>query len=803
MSVAHDLRIAARQLRERPGFTALAVATLALGIGASTAMFSAVEAALWRPLPYADADRLVLAGEHNGRMAEDDGLWTAYPNFIDLRSVRELASLDAFSRGGVVWQAPQGAVQLRTAVVSGGFFDTLGVRPQLGRLLTPADDAPGANVAVATFDFFRTRMNGDPAAVGRTLTFDDQPWTIVGVLPPAFHFSPAAGAELFQPLPGGPDRRERRNLRWLLLLGRLAGQTSFAQAQAAFDARVKALAQEHPAQMPHADGRMQPLREALTGNVRGALLLLLAAVFALLLIGCANVANLVLVRAASRRKEIAVRAALGATRGRLIRQLLTESLLLATLGGLCGVVAARWMLDGLVAAVPDELRGAVPWLQTAGLHGTALCFALLTTLGTGVLFGLLPALSASRGDLQRAIAEESHGSAGPRRQRLRKTLAAGEIALAVVLAFGAGLVSRSLAEVLSVNPGFEMRNLLVAQVMLSQKYEDPAIVAGEERLLAAAAALPGVKSAAAVNILPLDGSGNTIRFRLPEEPIDPSREREGNIRSASAGYFATLGTPLVAGREFDGRDRPGGAPVAVVSRALADRVFAGNAVGRQLVFTYKAGLPPITIVGVAEDVKMGGLDSPTSPVVYLPTAQDPSNSFAIVVRAPDGVVTADQLRRALVAAEPGLVLGKIERARDLVARSGWLFARVWPAALASLFAGAALLLALLGVYGVMAVSVSQRTREIGIRMALGAAARDVRRLVLAESSRVAAVGIGCGLLGALAVSRLLRGLLFGVSAADPLTLGATCLLLALATLLAGWLPARRASRVSPVEALRD
>jgi len=803
---ALDLRFGARLLIRQPGFTAAAVVTLALGIGANTAIFSLVQAVLLRPLPYDAPDRLVHLYELDTTTGETRGAsWGEYRDWRRLsRTLEELAGYN----GGSVTLTGEGTPdRVTVAQVTGGFFRLLGVDALLGRTIGEGEDGPNAApVVVLTHRAWQRRFGGDPTVLGRRLTLNGRDTTIVGVLPSSFEFSLRGTAELYLPLAVSEAQVERRYWHWLDLIGRLGPGVTLEQARADLDALGRAAAPDIGEWHAAATETARPLRDEMVQGVRPALLVLAGAVGVVLLVTCANVAGLLVARSAARRRELGIRAAIGAGRSRLARQLLTEGLLLSAIGGAAGLVAGHWGLQALVAAMPERQRLAVPFLREVSLDQTMLAAAAGLTLVAGLLVGLAPSWRAMRGNLHDALKDGGRGaSAG--RGRTRPALVAAEVALAVVLVAGAGLLGRSLVGLLHVSPGFETSGLLTFRVSApGTRYGTAETVqAFHDRLLERLRALPGAVGAATIDQLPLTGRGNTGVFSIEGRPTAPSDlAPEVNIRAVSAGYFDTMGIPLVGGRALTERDAAGAPNVVLVNQTLAARFFPDGALGERIVFSFFDGQPPWEIVGVVGDERFAALDEPVTPVVYFPYRQDPGGAFSVVVRsavAPASLVAA--ARRELAAIDPEVPLYAAMSMDAIVAGSEPVFLRRFVLQLVGAFAALAVLLAAVGLYGVLAQAVVERTREIGVRIALGAARRDVVWLIVRRGMAPALTGLGVGLAAAAAASRLLGALLYGVRPGDPLTLGAVTALVATVALAACWLPARRATRVDPIEALRS
>jgi predicted permease len=805
-SILRDVRYALRGLLKRPGFTAVVVITLALGLGVNTAIFSVVDATLIRSLPYRDPDRLAIVRET--RPQENFSLMEAsYPNYLDWSTRAHIGQLGGYGQNGKILATPNGSELIQTGVATSTFFDVLGVAPTLGRNFLAAEEQPGAAPAVLLTDAaWRTRFGADPKILGRTVTLSGTPTTVVGVLPRGFTFAPVGRVEAWVPVPASGPLRERRNLHWLNVVARLSPGVDVDAATREMSSIAGTLAHEYPDTNAGNDARVLPLRDVVLGNVRPIVLLLFAAVGLVLLIACANVANLLLARSATRRKEIAVRAALGASRARLVRQLVTESALLALAGGAVGVVLAMWGVDLLMSAIPDTVRAQMPYLADTRVDAGVLLASAGLALVTGVLVGLIPALRASRADVEAGLRDDSRTTTG-RGRRFRDSLVAGEVAIAFILLAGAGLVSRSLARVLDTDPGFDPKGLLVFRVFMPpDKYDTDAVVAvAEERASARLAALPGVTGVAVSSGLPLAGGGNTIRFILDGEVRESgARDHEANIRDVSANYFAMMKIPLGSGRAFDARDREGAPNVVIVNRALARQMFPGSdAVGRKITFTFAKDQPPREIVGVVGDEKLAALDAPATPIVYLPFTQDASSAFSFALRSTgDPAALAGAARAAVNEIDPTVPIFALQTMDALVQGSPAMFLRRFPVLVGGAFAALALLLAVVGVYGVVSYSVNERTREIGIRRAIGAQAGDIRAMVVRQAMLPVAIGIAAGVPVALALSRVWQGMLYETSATDPATLVVAAVVLGLVASVAGLLPARRAARVDPMEAMR-
>jgi predicted permease len=808
-----DLRFALRMLRKNPEFTLVAVLTLALGIGANTAIFSFIYAALLRPLPYSNPADLVTLGEYRPQAVSNPqgpANWVAsYPDYVDwIRQSKTLVSLAGFSGDGFVYSGAAEPQALNAAEVTTNFFSTLGVKPLLGRDFVQGEDvSSGPKVTVLTYGFWMAQFAGDRNILGRTLQLDDNSVTIIGVLPRDFEFAPLGSAQLWVPMHITQELLARRNLRWMRVVGRLAPGVTASQFRAEMNSVAAALA----AAYPQADGSIQivtvPLRDRIVGRVRALLLVLFAAVAFVLLIACANVANLLLIRAASRRREFAVRAALGAGRGRLVSQLLAESMMLSLAGAALGLLFARWGTYFLVAAIPKSLLNSTPFFRDAHANPAVLAFLCAIAILTGLAFGLSPAPHVSQDTASEALKEEARASASGGRSRLRNAFVVIEIAFSLVLLVGASLMIQSLSALLRRDPGFDSKNLLTFDVNLPDASypKDPDAVRFNHEFTVRAAALPGITGIASNTIIPLTGGGNTIRFVLEGQSVAAGQESESDIRNISTNYFSVLRIPLISGRFFNEADDSAEAPKhIIVSKSFVERHFHGeNPLGKRLRFTFSDKQPYREIVGVVGDIADAGLDSATEPTLFVPFLQGVHSFISYVVRTSGNPANAvASLRTTLRDIDRQLFLLEPQTLGELIDQSPSVFLRRYPSYLIGAFAALALLLAMIGLYGLVSYSVSQRTREVGIRMALGARQRDVLQLVLGSGCLLTLIGISIGIAAALALTQLMRGLLFGVSPADPLTFIGVAVLLGTVALVACLVPAVRAMRVDPMIALR-
>ena len=800
-----DLRYAARGLARSPAFTIAAIVAIALGVGANTAMFSVVNTVLLRQLPYRDPARLVLLWERN-LSAKEQHNSVSPANFLAWRDATHAfdamaAWIDTPASLTSAGQDPQ-SVQVR--YVSAEVFPILGVTPTLGRVYSKAEDAEGApRVAVISHELWQQRFAGRGDVIGRPFSLGGVPYTIVGVLPNDFRFF--QGVEVWAPIRFGAADRNWPG-RFLKVIARLKAGVSVEQA----NAEMHAIGQRRAAEFPQFDANWtanaQALRENLTGDVRTGLLVLLGAVGFLLLIACANVANLMLARAAAREKEVAIRASLGATRGRLMRQLLTESLLLSVVASLVGLGLATLLTRGMVRMIPATFPAQS--ITEVAIDGRVLVFTFAVAVVTGLAFGIVPALTLSRGILHETLKEGGRtGSAASRgTARVRNALVVAELSLAIVLLAGAGLMIRSFNALRQVELGFVPDHALTASVTIPRrKYtNDTSVVQFFQTLEAKLATLPGVTAVGAISFLPLTGERSASDFAVPGRPVPPKgQEPVGDMRAVTPGYFRAMGIPIKAGRPLTAADGFSSPAVAVVSETLA-RTFWPNesAVGKFI--DYDWGTPQhVEIVGVAGDVHHEGVDKQPFMEIYRPLPQFVYAGLTLVVRtaAGDASTLANPVRAAVRSVDPDQPVGRLETMDALVAKS--LGTSRLSTLLFGLFGIVGLVLASVGIYGVMSYGVIQRTREFGVRMALGARATDVQAMVLKQGARLTLAGIVIGVTGALVLSRLMRTLLFGVTPNDPTTYAAIAIVLGLVALLAGYLPARRATRVDPVIALRD
>ncbi|HKP10970.1 MAG TPA: ABC transporter permease [Blastocatellia bacterium] len=802
-TVLQDLRYAIRASLKKPAFTLIVVLALAMGIGANTAIFSVVNAILLRPLPFKNPDRLVMVWMSNGKLgvAQD---WHSFPNYVDYRDQNStFEDVAAFNDRSFNLTGTGEPVRVLGAWSTANLFPVLGVPPLYGRTFAAEEEEPGKDlVAVISYGLWQRRFGGDAGVVGQPLNLNGVDRTIIGVMPAGFAF-PEKETDVWVPLAVSPQRKQARGSFSLKAIGRLKPGVTMPQARADMSAIADHLVEQFPQIMDSYGSNLVPLHEQVTGKVRPALLILLAAVAFVLLIACANVANLLLARAATREREIAIRTALGATRRRLVRQLLTESVLLAVVGGALGLLLAVWGLQALIAISPAN----VPRLDQIRIDGRVLAFTIMVSLLTGILFGLVPALQASKPDLNESLKEGGRGSAGSRRgRRIRSLLVVSEIALSLVMLIGAGLLIKSFIHLQNFNLGFNPDKLLTLRVQLAgSKYrEGPQVVNFFRQALERMQSVPGVQSVGGISTIFLSDTPNSTNFTIEGRPVTTGADSiEVPLDAVTPDYFQVMGIPLIKGRVFDERDRADSLPVAIINETFAKRFFEGeDPIGRR--YTY--GTPDnntrwLTIVGVVGDMRRTGFDKDVRPETFLPEFQDPDNALTIVARTTgDPGSSASALRDAVWAVDKDQSVFNIKTMDATLADMN--AERRFTMLLLGIFAAVALILAAVGIYGVMSYSVTQRMHELGVRMALGAGARDVLRLVIGYAMRLALIGVGAGLIAAFFLTQLMGGLLYGVSATDPATFLLISSLLTGVSLAASFVPARRAMKVDPMVALR-
>jgi putative ABC transport system permease protein len=795
-----DVRYGLRMLLKHKGFTAVAVMALGLGVGANTAIFSLVNGVLLRPLPFPNAERIVYFEGRNPTAGITDSN-ISFPDFIDWSAQTDLfSSTVAFYTGNSSLGA-DGAEPERVprAGVTSGFFAVLGVQPALGRAFVPEDDKPDTvTVAIISHGLWKRRFGSDPGIIGKQVQISARQITILGVMPPGFEFPEQTQIWTTSAVKLSDEPRDNRS--WQAI-ARLNPGVDVKQAQS----RISAINAQHAKEFPDTnkgwDAYLSVLHERIVRQVKPSLIALLGAVGLVLLIACANVANLLLARGAARQKEIAVRAAMGASRGRVVRQMLTESILLSAIGGIAGMILSVWLTDVLLSILPE----GAPRMDQVGIDYRVLSFAFGISALTGILFGLVPALQASKLDVTSALKEGGRNAEGHRRTSARNLLLIGEVALSLMLLVGAGLLIKSFLRLQEVRPGFNPHNVLVASVSLpGAKYNEQQRPEFFRQLVERLAASPGVQTVGGGVNLPLGASNYGIgRAFIPEgRPLTVDEAFDASFSTVTGDYFRALQVPLLAGRTFELRDGPDAPKVVVINESAAKRHFGSPAaaIGKRLgIWRDEKFLREI--IGVVGDTKTSALDAQSGAQIYVPHAQDPQwNFMGLVIRtAGDPSALATTLRREVQALDKDQPVYSVRTMDDVVANS--LGTRRVSMQLFAVFAGAALLLAAIGIYGVMAYSVMQRTQEIGIRMALGAQRSAVLALVIRQGMTLTVIGVVVGLAGAFALTRLIASLLFAVAATDPLTFVAIPLLLLFVALVACYLPARRAARLDPIKAL--
>lgn len=802
-AIIQDIRYATRTLRKRPLTSILVALTLSFGIGATTAIFTVVNTVLLRPLPYKNSDRIALVSETQQRRPTR----VSPANFLDWKEQNQVFDqVAAYLPNSFNLTGNGEPERISGALVDGNFFEVVATEPLLGRVFL-ADSVPVSNEIVLSEAFWKNRFGSDAHALGKSLRLDGESYTIVGVLPSAFDF-PAKETDLWvlprQAVPPPPiqlppniDLKILRGLRYLSVVAKLKPDVGLAQAQTDLDVVARRLEEQYPKANNGAGAKIMSLREYYSGNVRPALIMLMAAVGLVLLIACANVASLMLARALTRRKEIAIRLALGARRGRLIQLLLTESILLAFIGGALGILLAHLGINLLIAFSPEY----IPHLRQISIDGWVLGFALTISLLTGIIFGLFPAIQASNLNLNETLKENPRGSSDLKRQRLRGLLVVGETALALVLLISTGLIIRSLLRVQEIKTGFEPGGVLTLQVFLpSTEYDSGAKqTAFYRRVITGMEAIAGVESVGAINLLPMSGSNASLSFTIEGQSASSPDERpSAAFRAINVDYFRTMRIPLVRGRSFTDGDES--KQVAIISDSMArQNPFGGDPIGKHI--TVGNETEPREIVGVVGDVRHSGLDSGPEATFYIPYVQSPSRFMFFAVRT--GVLPANMisaLQAAIHTEDAALPVYNVKTMEQRLEDT--LAPRRFNMFLLSIFSLVALILVVGGIYGIVANSVAQRTHEIGIRMALGAQKLDVLFLVLKDALRLTLIGIATGLMAALLLTRFLSNLLYDISVSDPLTFISITVLLIGVALAACLIPALRATRVDPIIALR-
>jgi macrolide transport system ATP-binding/permease protein len=803
-TVWQDLHFALRQLRRSPGFMLTAVLMLALGIGASVAIFAFVDAALIKPLPYKDPTRLVDVTESAKVFPRAD---LSYPDYLDWKRMNKVFSaMEVYTGSSYLMSTPSGVEPVQGARVSAGFFRVLGVTPALGRDFYDGEDQPGAaDTVMLTYATWQARFGGRNDIIGQTVKLDGTPNTIVGVLPPNFQFAPRGKAEFWATLHTLNSCEKRRSCHNLYGVARLKDGVTVQMALADMTSIAKQLEVQYPGSNRDQGASVMPLSEEIVGDIRPILLVLLGGAGLLLVIACVNVSSLLLVRSEARKREIAVRGALGASRARLVRQFITEALVLVIAGGALGLLCADGAMQVLMRLISKDMLSNMPYLGGIGLNSHVAAYAGAISLLAAALFASTPVLRLPLAQVREGLTDGGRTSAGTFWRRFGANLVVLELAVAVVLLVGAGLLGKSFYKLLHVELGFQPDHLATVQVVLPQTTyaKDPQVVAVSRQILARVSSLPGVKSAALTTMLPVSGNGNTNWIRFVGKPYN-GEHNEVNQREVSSNYFKTLQAKLVGGRFFTEDDDASKPLVTIINKALARQYFPGeDPIGKKFGDTELTPKSLREIVGVVDDVKEGSLDSEIWPAEYDPFNQNAENYVSLVVRTlQDEKLVLPALVGAIHEIDPRIgainEITMVQRINDsqtayLHRSSAWLVGG---------FAAMALLLGVVGLYGVIAYSVSQRTREIGVRMALGAQQGSVYRMILKEAGWLTGFGIVAGLLSSVAVATLMRKLLFGIHTWDVSTLAAVALLLGVSALLASYFPARRAASVNPVEALR-
>ena len=816
--LGQELRHALRVLAKQPAFTVIVILTLALGIGANTAIFSVVNTVLLRPLPFPQPERLVAIWEHDVRSggAENFGEWqsVSYPDFRDWHSQNAVFEhVAVYTSNSLTLTDGNQAVHIQGESVSSNFFSLLGIQPLLGRSFLPKDDEPGNHIVILSYDFYQRRFGGDPSVLGKSITLDGRPFQVVGVMPPGFQFpiqetridAWTTVSSLRESHDGSAPMTEQRGNDFLTCVARLRKGISISRAQANLETIAAAIRKQYPDSNSYVGVKVIPLLDAVAGNARGGLLMLWGMAGCVLLGACLNVANLLLARSRSRHKEISIRAALGAGRFQIIRQLITESTLLALAGGLAGLLLAIWGVDALRSSLP----ATIPRISEIAADTRVLLFTMMISLLTGLVAGLFPAWRSSRPNLVSSLNESARGSTeGIRGQRTRGLLVVIEIVLALVLLASASLLRQSFVRLHRVTPGFDPNNVLTARIALpDSSYGKP-----EEstqfyrKLLTSIAAVPGVEGASSVWWLPLSGTEVTFDLEIEERPLPRPQLPVIRVNAVGLDYFRTMRVPLRSGRDFNIQDDGENSPVAIVSESFARQFFPGqNPLGKRIKprGSITPGEPPFRqIIGVVGDARALSLKEQAKPEVYVPHAQFAVETLSVLVRSsgdPHTLIPA--LNRLVNELDKSVA---VFRARSL---SDYVDASVaqprFHAILVTLFSGVALLLAASGIFGVMSYAVTERTHEIGIRLALGARRVDVLRLVIGQGMRLVVLGVAFGLVAVFICAQLLRGMLYDIGPTHFPTLIGTSMGLSLVALIACWWPAQRASSVDPVIALRS
>lgn len=805
-TILQDLRYELRALIKSQRFTSIALITLVLGIAANVAIFTFVDATLIRPLPYRDASRLVEV--YDARTMDVNAQFeSSYPDFLDWRKQQQVFSdLAGYNQNQPLFKGANGPELLTSGMVTDNFFQTLGVQPISGRDFRAGEDmATAPRNILLSYSFWQKHFGGKDVT-GQVMNLDNEQNTIIGVLPADFHFAPVGDPDLWETLHATGQLLNRRNLHWVNVVARLKPGMSRESANAGMNVVAEQLEKQYPQSNDKLRTAVVPLNEVIVGSIKPILLVLLGAVALLLLIACANVANLLLARSMSRRNEMAIRTALGASKGRLVGLMLTEGLTLSITGAVLGLIVAHWTIKGFIAMIPAALLNNMPYLKHMSIDASVLLFTFALAAITGVVFALAPALQAIGANVQGALKDGSRSSHSGSWRRFASALVIGEVALAMVLLAGSGLLVKSLYRLLDVNPGFNQQNLLGMGIGLSQtRYpKDPEQLQAQQNLLDGIRAIPGVKSVGASSILPVSNGGNTSNLRVMGVPSDSPQGREANSREVSRTYFQTLGAELLAGSWFTEADNSTGPKRVIINKTLADQFMPGlDPLKQQVLFTYSDKEKPRQVIGVIRDIKEGPLDTPARPAIYTPIESNGELFYNLIIRTeerPDALVS--EVSNAIHQTDPDAVTFNVQTMEDRIRRSPAAFMHRYPATLAGVFAALALLLGTIGLYGLVAYSVSQRTQEIGIRMALGAQRSNVLQMVLLQGVRLIVPGVAIGIVAAILVSYLMRSMLFGIHSWDPVIFVLVTTLLAIVTLIASYIPARSATKVDPMVALR-
>lgn len=789
-----DLRYALRVLLKNRSFTIVALIVLTLGIGANSAIFSFVNAILLRALPYSESDRLVrIYSTSPGK--EIRTFTSSYPDFLDWKNNNQsFVDMAAWARGSATLTGTDNPERFDTALITPGFFNVLGVNPELGRAFTPEDDRDGSNkVVLISNGVWQRRFGSDPNIIGKQFTLEGTSYQIIGVMPADFHFLFPADVWMAMSLNGA--NLQDRGRHFLSVMGRLKPGVSLRQAQLDLQNLAAGIEKEYPKTNQGWGNNAVLLYDELTGGIRGPLWVLFAAALLVLLIACLNVANLQLIRAASRSREIAMRMAIGATRGRLLRQLLTESVVLSVIGGLLGLLLAIGGISLLKSLMPPS---RIPRLNEVGLDGSVVLFTIGIALLTGVIFGLSPAFRALRPDVNEALKEGSRSNTGGTSNRLRSLLVVSEIALALMLTIFAGLVIQTFKNLVNIDPGFNTENVVTMQLSLhpSRYAGPPQIKDFYQRTLENIEAQPGVVAAGATNNLPLTGGGGYTKIYIEGKPDTKPQEVMTGIQIATPDYFRAMGVPFLAGRDFTPQEES----VLIINDSTAKKFWPGeNPLGKRVRFQPEADWT--TVVGVVADMKALGLTSQPRIEMFLPLGQDTFRAGFVIVRTnASAEAMVPSLRAAVLAIDKNMAIFNVKTLEKVVSDS--IAQPRFNMVLLAIFAGLALVLAAVGIYGVMSYSVTQRTQELGVRMALGAQRRDIFSLVLKQGIILALVGVGIGIAGAIGLSKVLGSVLYGISATDPVTFISVAVIMIAVALLACFFPARKATKVDPLTAMR-